>query len=63
MMVGHNPGFEDLVGRLSGSHERMPTAALACLEFQVERWSDVGDEEGKLVWLLIPKELKAKRDD
>jgi phosphohistidine phosphatase len=63
MMVGHNPGFEDLVGRLSGSHERMPTAALACLEFQVESWSDVGDQEGKLVWLLTPKELKAKRDD
>lgn len=63
MMVGHNPGFEDLVGRLSGSHERMPTAALACLEFQVKKWSDVGEQEGKLVWLLTPKELKAKKDD
>jgi phosphohistidine phosphatase len=63
MLVGHNPGFEDLVGRLSGSSERMPTAALACLEFQIEKWSDVDDQEGKLVWLLTPKGLKAKRDD
>jgi len=63
MMVGHNPGFEDLVGRLSGSHERMPTAALACLEFPVEKWADVGEQEGKLVWVLTPKELKAKKDD
>jgi len=60
MLVGHNPGFEDLVGRLSGSHERMPTAALACLEFQVNSWSEVGEEQGKLVWLLTPKKLKAK---
>lgn len=62
MLVGHNPGFEDLVGRLSGSHERMPTAALACLEFPVTSWSEVGEEEGKLVWLLTPKQLKAKKD-
>ena len=57
MLVGHNPGFEDLVGRLSGSHERMPTAALACIEFKVDHWSDVNDGEGKLVWLLTPKSL------
>src|SRR5262245_36213031 len=63
MLVGHNPGFEDLLGRLSGSHERMPTAALACLEFQVTSWSEVGESEGKLVWLLTPKQLKAKKDD
>ena len=63
MLVGHNPGFEDLLGRLSSSHERMPTAALACLEFQVTSWSKVGENEGKLVWLLTPKQLKAKKDD
>src|SRR5262245_28346150 len=36
MLVGHNPGFEDLLARLTGSHERMPTAALACIQFEVE---------------------------
>lgn len=57
LLVGHNPGFEDLVGRLSGSHERMPTAALACIEFQSEHWEDVSDGEGKLAWLLTPRQL------
>jgi phosphohistidine phosphatase len=57
LLVGHNPGFEDLVGRLTGSHERMPTAALACIDFQINRWDDVKDGEGKLEWLLIPKHL------
>lgn len=57
LLVGHNPGFEDLVGRLTGSEERMPTAALACIEFQIEHWNDVDDGKGKLVWLLTPKHL------
>lgn len=57
LLVGHNPGFEDLVGRLSGNQERMPTAALACIEFQIDHWQDVNDAGGKLRWLLTPKQL------
>lgn len=62
LMVGHNPGFEDLVGRLSGSHERMPTAAVACIELQIDHWEDVNDGAGKLVWLLTPKMLSTTSD-
>ena len=57
MVVGHNPGFEDLVNRLTGSNERMPTAALACITFDVDDWADVEDDNGKLVWLITPKTL------
>jgi len=57
MVVGHNPGLEDLVERLTGSSRRMPTAALACIEFQVGGWDGIEDGEGKLAWLLTPKEL------
>lgn len=57
MIVGHNPGLEDLVARLTGKPERMPTAALACIEFQIDRWEDVEDGAGKLAWLLTPKQL------
>lgn len=62
LLVGHNPGIEDLVGRLSGSHERMPTAALACIEFQADHWEDVDDGEGKLTWLLTPKQLSGQTE-
>jgi phosphohistidine phosphatase len=55
LLVGHNPGFEDTVGRLTRTHEQMPTAALACIEFQIERWEDVEDGQG--AWLLTPKKL------
>src|SRR5215470_13539511 len=57
MLVGHNPTFEDLVSRLTGTQERMPTAALACMEFQIDRWADLEDGHGRLVSLLTPKQL------
>src|SRR5712692_713700 len=57
LLVGHNPGFGDLLNRLTGSHERMPTAALACVEFQIDHWEDVEDGKGRLVWLFTPKRL------
>ena len=58
LLVGHNPGFEDLLARLTGAFERMPTAALACIEFSIDRWGDVEDGAGRLNWLLTPKDLK-----
>lgn len=59
MLVGHNPGLEDLVGRLTDTTgERMPTCALACIELQTDSWSDVEDDSGRLLWLLKPKELR-----
>ncbi|HSB10127.1 MAG TPA: histidine phosphatase family protein [Blastocatellia bacterium] len=57
LIVGHNPGFEDLVERLTGSNERMPTAALACIQLPIDHWDDVEDRKGKLAWLLTPKQL------
>ena len=57
LIVGHNPGFEDLVGRLVASPERMPTAALACIELALDHWADVEDRKGRLLWLLTPKQL------
>lgn len=58
LLVGHNPGLEELVGRLSGSSGvTMSTAALACLEVPGETWSGVEDGGANLAWLLRPKEL------
>ncbi len=59
MVVGHNPGLEELVEALSGNYERMPTAALAQVSLPIERWRDLNEEsEGELVNLWRPKELK-----
>ncbi|MEW6126618.1 MAG: histidine phosphatase family protein [Acidobacteriota bacterium] len=57
LMVGHNPGFETLLSRLIGESRVMPTAALGCVTFDIDRWEDVEDGQGKLKWFLIPKAL------
>ena len=58
MMVGHNPGFEELLAALTGENTRMPTAALACIELDIAKWSDLTAGEGQLKWLTRAKELK-----
>jgi len=57
MIVGHNPGFEELLAILTGAAHRMPTAALACIELNIEEWSNVSSRSGRLEWLVKPKEL------
>jgi phosphohistidine phosphatase len=57
MMIGHNPGCEELVAFLSGEHRRMPTGGLAKIRLDAASWKDVRAGEGTLEWFIIPKEL------
>ena len=57
MIVGHNPGFEHLVAALSGESHRMPTAALAVIDFDASSWTEIESGSGKLVDFLVPKQL------
>ena len=41
MFVGHNPTTESVIEILSRRYARMPTAALARIDFDVERWTEV----------------------
>ena len=41
MIVGHNPGFEELVGELSGEPQPMPTAALYVFDLPIARWQEL----------------------
>jgi phosphohistidine phosphatase len=58
ILIGHNPGFEELLVSLTGQTARMPTAALACIDLSIVEWRDVQPRSGKLRWLVTPKELK-----
>jgi phosphohistidine phosphatase len=58
MLVGHNPGMEELLVAVTGHAERMPTGALAQVRFAADRWAEVSvDGPGDLVQLWCPKEL------
>lgn len=57
MLVGHNPGFENLLGYLTGVDRHMSTGALARIEFQSKTWSGLAEGAGKLESFVTPKEL------
>jgi phosphohistidine phosphatase len=58
MVVGHNPGIEELVEELTGEWVRMPTAALAQVSLNIDHWSDLTLENMQpLVHVWRPKEL------
>jgi len=56
MLVGHNPGMEGLVRLLTGRSEEMPTAALAVIDLDIERWAEIDSGLGHLRRLIRPKD-------
>lgn len=66
LIIGHNPGTEDLVKGLTLSEEndgmlarlswKYPTGALACLEFQVDNFADITLKSGNLTRFIKPKD-------
>jgi phosphohistidine phosphatase len=66
LVVGHNPGLEQLTLLLSGASEdglrseaelKYPTATLAEIRFDVESWSDVKAAAGTLTRFIRPRDL------
>jgi phosphohistidine phosphatase len=58
MLVGHNPGFENLLERLTNQRRRMTTGALARIILDSENWNEAPAKGGRLDWLIRPKELE-----
>ena len=67
LMIGHNPGLEDLIFDLvpdDGSSPlrdlvevKFPTASYAVLELDIDRWADLKDKCARLVHLMRPRDL------
>ncbi|HYB95437.1 MAG TPA: histidine phosphatase family protein [Vicinamibacterales bacterium] len=56
LVVGHNPGLEDLVRQLSGEYHGLPTAALVDLEVPIEHWRDLDATAATIVEVWYPRE-------
>lgn len=58
LLVGHQPGWGETVGRMIGEAAvHFPTAALARVDVDVESWTEMAFGRGELVWLVPPKAL------
>ncbi|MBM4088331.1 MAG: histidine phosphatase family protein [Planctomycetes bacterium] len=58
MVVGHNPGLEQLLQLLTGQQIRFPTAALAHVQLDVAHWRDLlASSPSTLAALWVPRDL------
>jgi phosphohistidine phosphatase len=59
LVVGHNPGIEALIFRLTGAAEHMPTAALAECELPITSWTELDSTvRGTLQNVWRPREFE-----
>ena len=56
LAVGHEPTWSDAAAELTGGTQvRMPTAAMARIDFDGLSWSEVEPGAGLLSWLVTPR--------
>ena len=58
LLVGHNPGLEDLLNALTGQAQHMSTACLAKIDLKANKWSKALAEKGSLDWIVKAKDLE-----
>ncbi|MGH9906510.1 MAG: SixA phosphatase family protein [Pyrinomonadaceae bacterium] len=58
VLVGHNPGMEELLQVLTGRVERLSTGNLGKISLGTTKWSKTADKKGTLDWLIKPIELE-----
>lgn len=66
LLIGHNPGLEDLVLTLVADgadplrdavEDKYPTASIAELQFETEQWADIGSVTARLTRFIRPRDL------
>jgi phosphohistidine phosphatase len=63
LLVGHNPGMEELLTLLVGVEMHMPTAALAKVVLGSKKWDKILAEKGVLETFVRARELKPEGAD
>ncbi len=63
MIVGHNPGLEELLARFGGVGEPLPTAALAEIHLDIAAWKELTlRSPGRLANIWRPRDLPPEAD-
>jgi phosphohistidine phosphatase len=57
LLVGHNPGLAGLLELLAGESRHVPTAALARVALDVEKWGRLREGVGRVELFVRPKDL------
>jgi phosphohistidine phosphatase len=71
LVVGHNPSIAETARGLAGKGDttallkmaaRFPTSALAIIDFEADRWSDIEGGAGRLIEFVTPAALGGRDD-
>ena len=68
LLVGHNPGMEELAAHLLSRTERAlmpgkyPAGALAVIDFDAANWADIEPGSGRLERFVTPRSLGVSED-
>jgi phosphohistidine phosphatase len=59
LVVGHNPGLEELLRILTGRPEAMGPASLARMNLDISEWSECEADKCAFAWIVTPGELES----
>ena len=66
LLIGHNPGLQELVLLLAGESlapefaslaQKLPTGALVVIELPIDDWSEIGPGCGRVTHFMSPRDL------
>lgn len=57
LLVGHNPGMEELLRSLTNRFEQMTTGTIAKIDLNAASWRAAVEGKGRLDWIVKPKDL------
>ena len=58
LMIGHNPGLEELVSMLTGESHSLSTCSLVHIQLRVNKWTEMDNKtKGKLSGIWHPRDL------
>lgn len=61
-IVGHNPGLTDLANSFSNvTIDNLPTTGIFAVEFEIEKWKNILNHSGSLLFFDYPKRYKTAK--
>jgi phosphohistidine phosphatase len=57
-VFGHNPGFNDLIDKLGGEIDNLPTSGQFGFKFDVDAWDEISPKKAKVWFFDYPKNKK-----
>lgn len=57
IIVGHNPGFTELINYFGVRLDNLPTSSAACFDFDTGSWQNISRNNAELIWFQLAKNL------